>query len=77
MQHRHELRRVDHQLVHEQGAQLRIAVLLDDEYLLVSRDEIRDASRETERRGRVAYPRWMPCAASFESVSSIAGPVDP
>ena len=42
MQHRHEPRRIDVAFVDEQRAQLRVAVLLDDEHLLVRRDEIRD-----------------------------------
>src|SRR5260370_1101566 len=49
VQHRDELRRIDDQLVHQQRAQLRVAVLLDDEYLLVLGDEVRHGVVKRER----------------------------
>src|SRR5581483_1935402 len=42
MQDGHELGRVDAELVNDETAQLTVAVLLDDEYLVVRGDEIGD-----------------------------------
>src|SRR5579863_6838056 len=52
MQHRHDARRIEIALSDEQRAALRVAVLLDEEDLLVLEHEIDDLVAE----GETAYP---------------------
>ena len=49
MQHRLEPRRVEVELVDQQAAQLRVAVLFDDEDAVVGEDELADGPGERER----------------------------
>src|SRR5262249_40363087 len=63
MQDRDETRRVDFALAHQQGAPLRVAVLLDDKDAFVAGDEIEDVG--VEREGADAHRIEMD-AAFFE-----------
>ena len=71
------LRRIDHALVDQQHAQLRVAVLLDHEHLIVIGDELADlvAEREGAHAQRVEVQALLACRRS--SASCIAGLVEP
>src|SRR2546428_4278417 len=69
VQERPQLRFLDSGLEAEEGAQLRVAVLLDDEQQLVSREEALDVLAEGER----AHPHVVdPDAAALQDVDRLA-----
>ena len=77
MQHRHQLRRIDAEFVDQQRAQLRVAVLLDDEHALVRGDEFPHAVGERERAHAQRVEHACRRAPSASIASAIAGLVEP
>ena len=77
MQHRHDPRRIEIALVDQERAQLRVAVLLDEEDLLVLEDEIHHLVAERE----AAHPHRVEMDAlgvrRRSSASCIDGAVEP